>query len=380
MSHAEHAPADQAIGARLPALEGLRGMMTLLVVLSHFFGELPHGLRAVMFGWVAVDMFFVMSGYLIGKLILEKKDHANFFMVFYVRRCLRILPPYVLVTVIVWAMVEMPPPWTDTPVQFPLWSYLSFTQTFFMIDQASIGAHWLAPTWTLAVEEHFYLVIPAVLVFTPLRRLSGWLIGAGLVAIVLRAILAGTGPSAEYASLVLLPARADILVLGLLGAVAMVRGGVDWARWMIWLRASPLIALIATFALQMLAPTVFLVFSPTLVGAGCAGYLLAIVHGAPEAKVYHSPILRFLGANSYCIYLTHMPVLGLMHGGLLGAAPDLATPVQGLVSLAALPVALLVGWGMTKLVEEPAMLYGRRWRWSDRLVSHRPARLAQELS
>lgn len=379
MSHVEHAPVDQAAGARLPALEGLRGMMTLLVVVSHFFGELPHGLSAVMFGWVAVDMFFVMSGYLIGKLILEKKGHANFFQVFYVRRCLRIIPPYVLVTVIVWCLVEMLPAWTDTPVRFPLWSYLSFTQTFFMIDEASIGAHWLAPTWTLAVEEHFYLVIPAVLVFTPLRRLTGWLIGAGLVAIVLRAALAGAGPSAEYASLVLLPARADILVLGLLGAVAVVRGGVDWARWMIWLRVSPLVALVATFALRMLSPALFPVFSPTLVAIGCAGYLLAIVHGAPEAKVYHAPVLRFLGTNSYCIYLTHMPVLGLMHGGLLGAAPDLATPVQGLVSVAALPVALVVGWGLTKLVEEPAMHYGRRWRWSDRLVSRQPARLAPEL-
>ncbi len=361
------AEAEEATGSndrRLPALEGLRGMMTLMVVVSHYFAELPHGVRAVMFGWVAVDMFFVMSGYLIGKLILEKKGHANFFLVFYVRRSLRILPPYVLVVAVVWALVEMLPAWTDAPVRFPLWSYLTFTQTFLMVDQASIGAHWLAPTWTLAVEEHFYLVIPAVLVFTPARRLIWGLIAAAVIAVALRAALSGQGPEAAFASLVLLPARADILVLGLLAAVGVVRGRIDWSRWLTWLRIAPLVALVATFALQMLAPALFPVLSPTLIAAGCAGYLLAIVRDAPEARVHHAAWLRFLGANSYCIYLTHMPVLGLMHGGLLGAAPDVETPVQWAVSFAALPVALLVGWAMTKLVEEPAMKLGRRWTWS----------------
>ena len=59
---------------RVVALDGLRGMMTILVVISHYFAEVPHGISVLMFGWVAVDMFFVLSGYLVGKLILEKAD------------------------------------------------------------------------------------------------------------------------------------------------------------------------------------------------------------------------------------------------------------------------------------------------------------------
>ena len=60
---------------RVVVLDGLRGMMTILVVISHYFGEVPHGISALMFGWIAVDMFFVLSGYLVGKLILEKSHH-----------------------------------------------------------------------------------------------------------------------------------------------------------------------------------------------------------------------------------------------------------------------------------------------------------------
>ena len=62
--------------------------------------------------------------------------------------------------------------------------------------------------------------------------------------------------------------------------------------------------------------------------------------------------------------MTHLAVLGLMHGLLLGGRPDLATPAQWAVTLAALPVAVLAGWLGTKIVEEPITAYGRSWRWS----------------
>ena len=79
---------------RITTLDGLRGLMTVMVIVSHYFGELEHGVRAVMVGWIAVNMFFVLSGFLIGRLILERRHHANFFAVFYVRRFCRIIPAY----------------------------------------------------------------------------------------------------------------------------------------------------------------------------------------------------------------------------------------------------------------------------------------------
>ena len=165
-------------------------------------------------------MFFVLSGYLIGKLILERKHHSNFFAVFYIRRTLRIIPAYAITIVVVCALINwLPSRWTDAPVKFPEWAYLTFNQGFFMVQTGSIGAHWLGPTWTLAVEEHFYLIIPAMIVFTP-RRWLPWIIGAlGLLAVVLRAAVFWGGLGTPMMVLALLPGRADTLAIGILAAL-----------------------------------------------------------------------------------------------------------------------------------------------------------------
>ena len=350
---------------RMVALDGLRGLMTILVILSHYFGEVPHGVTAVMLGWLAVDMFFVLSGFLIGRLILDRKDHANFFAVFYLRRFCRIIPPYVITVLALFALLALiRQPWVDAEIRFPLWSYLTFNQNFFMIATASIGAHWLAPTWTLAVEEHFYLVIPALLVFVPGRRLRSVLIGILLAAVLLRAAIVWFGVLPEMAGLVLLPCRADVLLAGVLAAIAYRSGSVPWQRLQLPLRLTPIAMLAGTTGLRLLDNGSFEAFGPLLLAIGCAAFLLTIVIGAPEARRFHSPVLRFFGNNGYCLYLTHLPVLGLMHGVILGAKPDIATPSQWLVTLAALPVCTLVGWAMTRLIEEPITAYGRSWRWS----------------
>jgi peptidoglycan/LPS O-acetylase OafA/YrhL len=352
-------------------LDGLRGLMTILVIVSHFFGEVPHGLRPTMLGWLAVDMFFALSGYLIGRLILERKQHVNFFTVFYVRRFYRIIPPYFITVLIVFGLLALiRQPWVDADIRFPLWSYLSFNQNFFIISTNGIGAHWLAPTWTLAVEEHFYLVIPALIAFVPARRLVAVLLAVVTVAVLLRIAIYRFGLLPDMAALVLLPSRADILVWGILAAVAYKTRGIPWQLIQLPLRLAPIIMLAGTFGLKLLDNGSFETIGPLLVAIGCAAFILSIVLGAPEAKRFHSPVLRFFGDNGYCLYLTHLPVLGLMHGLILGTRPDVATPSQWLVTLAALPVCTLVGWSMTKLIEEPLTGYGRSWRWSPELRSN----------
>lgn len=365
---------------RIVALDGVRGLMTIFVVVSHYFAELPGGVNALMFGWVGVDMFFVLSGYLVGKLILEKKRHANFFSVFYVRRTLRIIPAYVVTILVVSGLMALcDPAWSGAPFAFPLWSYLTFSQPFFMISTGTIGAHWLAPTWTLALEEHFYLLAPMILVLAP-RRLLPWLLGAAAVlAVVVRLVLHQLYPDNPMPALVLLPSRADLLCLGLLAAVAMTVWKVDWPRFDFALRLTPLLALIAILGLKAFGGAVGDALMPLAMAIGCASFLLAMVRDAPEAQRFKSPLLRFFGDNGYCIYLTHIPVLGLMHGLILGHRPALETPAGWAVSLAALPVCVLVGWGMTKLIEEPLTRYGRSWRWSDAQRVERARPVASEV-
>ena len=359
---------------RIVALDGLRGLMTVFVVVSHYFAELPGGVNALMFGWVGVDMFFVLSGYLVGRLILEKSRHANFFSVFYVRRTLRIIPAYVLTVVVVSGLMALcDPAWSGALSAFPLWSYLTFSQPFFMISTGSIGAHWLAPTWTLALEEHFYLLAPLIIVLAP-RRLLPWLLGAATVlAVGVRLAFYALYPDNPMPALVLLPSRADLLCLGILAAVAMSVWTVDWPRFDFALRLTPILAMVSILGLKAMGGTLADALVPLAMAIGCTTFLLALVRDAPEARRFKSPLLRFFGDNSYCIYLTHIPVLGLMHGLILGGRPALETPAQWAVAVAALPVCVLVGWGMTKLVEEPLTRYGRSWRWSD---ARRPSRIA----
>ena len=353
-------------GERVLALDGLRGLMTVFVVVSHYFAELPGGVSALMFGWVGVDMFFVLSGYLVGKLILEKSRHTNFFSVFYARRTLRIIPAYVVTVLVVSGLMAIcDPAWSGAPFAFPLWSYLSFSQPFFMISTGTIGAHWLAPTWTLALEEHFYLLAPLIIVMAP-RRLLPWLLGAVTVlAVVVRLTLHQLYPDNPMPALVLLPSRADLLCLGILAAVAMTSWKVAWERFDFALRLTPILALVTILGLKGLGGAFADALIPLAMAVGCTSFLLALVRDAPEAKRFKGPLLRFFGDKSYCIYLTHIPVLGLMHGLILGQRPALETPAQWAVSLAALPICVLVGWGMTKLIEEPLTRYGRSWRWSD---------------
>jgi hypothetical protein len=74
---------------RIAALDGIRGFMIILVLFSHFFAEITNGFPSLGFGWLAVNMFFVLSGFLIGRLIIERKESENFFTVFIMRRDLQ---------------------------------------------------------------------------------------------------------------------------------------------------------------------------------------------------------------------------------------------------------------------------------------------------
>ena len=360
--------------------------MTILVVISHFFAELPGGLNVFAFGWIAVDMFFVLSGFLVGRLILEKGDRANFFTVFYVRRVCRTFPIYFFcVLVLVALFSSMPPTISEADVAFPTWSYLTFTQNFFMIANDSIGAHWLAPTWTLAVEEQFYLFAPAVLLFTPRRFLLPVLVAVAAAAVVFRGSIFwfGYAPMAAY---VLFPAKADILVCGLIAAVVLLQSRLDWKRYDDALRVAPIVLLVLVFAIRAIEGKGGIVFETTghlLVSLASAAFLLAVVRGAPEGKRLTSNVLCFFGNTSYAVYLTHLPILWLAHGLVFGAKPALASPLHWLVTLGAMLVVVPVGWALTRLVEEPITAYGRRWKWSDekRQTEHAsPVGLKQGLS
>lgn len=344
--------------------------MTILVVFSHYFGEVPHGIKGMMFGWIAVEMFFVLSGYLVGNLILDKMHNDNFFVVFYVRRICRTLPIYFIsVLLIVTIFGATNAAWRDADVSFPVWSYFTFTQTLFMASTEQIGAHWLAPTWTLAVEEHFYLLAPMTFFFVPRKYLASVLIAVAAAAVGCRIVVYVFNVGNPIAAHVLLPGIADVLVCGLLAAFASKTDTVRHGKLDYALRVAPISLLILLALLGLVAgrnSPGFEILSPLVVSLASAAFLLSIVRNAPEAERFRGRVLRFFGRTFYAVYLTHLPVLGLMHGLILNARPDITDAKQWAVTIAAMPVCVLTSWLLTKLFEEPITRYGRSWAWSDR--------------
>jgi peptidoglycan/LPS O-acetylase OafA/YrhL len=365
-----------ARGGRIIALDGVRGMMMLLVLISHYFAEIANGLHWLGFGWYAVQMFFILSGFLIGRLIMERMHHANFLSVFVMRRVCRTFPSYMVSILVIFGVLWIfrGEPWTHFEIEFPLWSYLTFTQNIFMAATDSVGAYWAAPSWTLALEEQLYILLPFVFFLAPRRLWLRIFIAIALFAVALRAVIFTTAVVGPTWGLVMLPARGDTLVAGVIAAIIYKERLVDLARYDLLLRLAPLVLMVTCVAIALIDPSqrLFNIFSPFLISVGFACFLLAVVRGAPEAKRYESRFLRFLGDISYCVYLTHLMVLGLMHGLILHAKPDLGGVAQWLVTLAALPLAVILGWAMTALIEAPLTAYGRSWKWSDGAVRDDP--------
>lgn len=354
---------------RIVALDGIRGLMTILVLISHFFAEIANGLPALGFGWYAVNMFFVLSGFLIGRLIIEKKDHTNFFSVFIMRRICRTVPSYIVSVLLIFTLLWLfrSEAWTQFRIEFPLWSYLTFTQNIFMATTNDVGVYWLAPTWTLALEEQLYILLPLVFFLLPSWLWLPTFLLIAAIAVALQILVFGAGLANANWGLVVLPTRGDVLVLGVVAAILFKHHSASLARYDLTLRALPIALLSATAVAGIVDPEerrVFNIFGPLFVSVAFASFLLAIARGAPEACRFEGPILSFFGHVSYCVYLTHLAVLGLMHGLVFGLKPSLGSPEQLALTIAALLVSVFVGWVMTRFMEERLTNYGRTWKWS----------------
>ena len=358
-------PNQISSGGRIPELDGARGMAALAVVVAHYFGEVEHGLRALTYGWLGVNLFFVLSGFLIGSIILERKDCPNFFSVFYIRRTFRIFPVYFATLAVTLGFVSLhgATSWTGEPL--PVLSYLTFTQNFMMVLHGNYGALWLVPTWTLAVEEQFYLIIPLIISLLPIRWLLPAILGGITLGCATRALLYWM--NGEIAGQVLLFSRADILLCGVLAAYIHRRYAVNEMV----LRLIPLAAVTGALitAIQSRitgSGNLLFVIGPLLMATLFAAYVLLAARGWKTFRFFRSPFWQMFGTISYGLYLIHQPVAGVMHGLILDARPDIATARQIIVTFAALFTAIGLAWASWRLMEAPLLGMGRAWaRYSD---------------
>jgi peptidoglycan/LPS O-acetylase OafA/YrhL len=151
---------------RVPGLDLMRGIAIVWVMLFHFrYAHLPEVFYwPARYGWMGVDLFFVLSGYLIGSQLMRPylKGSTLSLRGFYFRRAFRILPAYLAVLALYFTV----PGFREAPGLSPAWQFLTFTENFrinYAVDQA------FSHVWSLCVEEHFYLVLP-LLVLVLMRK------------------------------------------------------------------------------------------------------------------------------------------------------------------------------------------------------------------
>ncbi|OYN79325.1 hypothetical protein CG716_13335 [Mycolicibacterium sphagni] len=371
-------------GSGVPALNGIRGVAVALVLVGH------SGIPGVAGGFIGVDVFFVLSGFLITSLLLDELGRTGQLDLgaFWVRRARRLLPALLLMVLAVIAgRILFEPDAVSGLRDDSIAAFLWVANWAFVSHQTDYFSQGAPPsplqhTWSLGVEEQYYLIWPvliavaAVLLAVIARRRKK----TPTIVAVRRAVLvlAVVGMAASAAEAILMASddslnrvyfgtdtRAQALLIGAAAAALLVRdwpaimAGLPlvhsrWVRWLVWgLPMAGVAVLAAITHVATGSATEFRhgLFIVVAVAAVAVIAPVALEQNGPVAWVLSTPPLVWLGVISYGVYLWHWPVFLVLNGE--------RTDWSGLPLFAArCVVTLVLAVGSWWLIERPV----RRWR------------------
>ena len=312
---------------RLPGLDTLRAVAIVVVMVFHLHGLLPDIFDPVArYGWMGVDLFFVLSGYLIGSQLLKPvpDGQSKSLLDFYRKRAYRILPAYLVVLALYWFW----PLWREAPGMSPAWEFLTFTENFFVnysVNQA------FSHVWSLCVEEHFYLFLPLMVLVLSRKAGTGktiavlvFFVALGLAArrYIYFHVLLPTGRESDdfatrYIERIYYPTytRLDGLLAGVALALLKIFRPKRWsailrrANWLVTGGAAFMAVTLWLFADRLGA-------AGTVIGFPLMAIALAmLVMAAADRQSWFArlrvPGARMVATLAYSLYLTHKEVAHL---------------------------------------------------------------------
>ena len=324
-------------------IQALRGWAVLIVVFEHA--------RLSIFpsGFLGVDIFFVISGFLITSIIVKSLRENDFsFGDFYFRRARRILPA-AFVTILGTSILSI---FSSSSTEIPslinqIYGSLTYTINFFLwtqVDYFDVAASSkpLLHMWSLAVEEQFYIFLPIILFFTPRKFTIGILLALSLLSFLLCLFLLQKDPASAF---YLLPARAWELGIGGILALLVLQS----------VNMKNFLRLFYYPSLTMIVVIPFLPFSYTHPGLVAALLCLcvAVFIGAERESIkfrFIENIFSKFGDISYSLYLVHWPVMVFFYSGFFGDPPKF-------LALITIPISLILALAMYHFVEQPSIRF-----------------------
>lgn len=291
-------PAKSVARARVPALDGVRGL-AILAVMLHNSGQLH---RIFANGWMGVDLFFVLSGFLITGILVDAKSSQDYFKNFYARRCLRIWPLYYSLLLFTAAAVALLPPSQSRALlekSSPWWAYPLFLQNF-LIAVPTQGVGPLGVTWSLAIEEQFYLVWAWVVRYCSIDQIRRIAIAVICLSPPLRWFLSFHGVNL-YSNLF---CRLDGLMAGAVLALLVRSESFAPSRylataWILLFIAAPVAFVLASSHAE------WVLYSASAAASALFVYVVLFSQQKLFRRAMTNRLLVYTGTISYGLYLLH---------------------------------------------------------------------------